>query len=88
MTATAFIKTTAVEEQYTIQLISSVDPEGRAFFAYVLMNKDHVPIMIKDFRLRNVNLEDYGVVIAQGDGLEPDEKTQQYVYDNFIDTIR
>lgn len=76
---TSFIKEVAHDGRYTVKLITSVDESGEFFYAYLLLKTDNLPFLETALRTRKVNLTEYGIVIATGNGLEPDEKTKHKV---------
>ncbi len=84
----SFIKEVGSADIYSVKLITAVNETGDFYHAYLLMKDEHTPYLEAALKTRPLELEEYGVVLARGDGIEPSAETQAAVEAQFHQHIR
>lgn len=67
-----------VRDNLEIHLIRGTSSEGVPTYTYLALHADVVKDMQMSLMVKTTDLEEYGVVLASGEG-EPDEDTRQYI---------
>lgn len=72
-----------VKPKVEIHLIRGESPHGVPTYHYLAVYSDRVRDMKLSLITKTTNLEDFGVIVASGEG-EPDEETKAYIQKTFF----
>lgn len=69
----SFTERLELDDSYALELVTGNDEHGRPSYALLLLPANKVNDLRRALANRDVVLEDFGEVLAKGEGLEPPE---------------
>lgn len=78
-TPVSFTERLALDDSYSLQLITG-HVEGVARWSFLLLPTGRLDDLSRALATRQVALEDYGEILAQGEGEEPPEELAEELY--------
>jgi hypothetical protein len=76
-----FIEDALAEKQCVLERVEGLDMDNNPIFAYVVLKKNSLKAFQKALAERDVDLSEFGVVVAQGNGTEPSGGFKQAILD-------
>lgn len=67
------------DSSYTVQLITGTNINQQDFYAYLLLRSNRLTTLLHALKTDNVDLLDYGIVLASGLGKHPPEEVRKHV---------
>ncbi len=71
------------EKKIEIQLIRGFNTDGERVYIYLALYKHRVRDLKLALMTKTTSPEDFGVIIASGEG-EPDEETENYIHETYF----
>lgn len=75
----SFVKDIIDDRSYVVELITSINPKDEMFYAYVLMQAALLPKFKQALAKEDVDLENWGVILASGEGHTPPDSVHEYI---------
>lgn len=69
----SFVERMEMEDSYALELVTGTDEHGQDFYAVLLLEANKVEDLRRTLTIKNAVLDDYGEVLAKGEGHEPPE---------------
>jgi len=76
---TSFVQDIIDDKSYVVELVTSVNPYEEKFYAYVLMQVGLLEKFKKTLDEKDVDLEEWGVILASGEGHTPPDSVHEYI---------
>ena len=73
-TGKSFVERIGMEDSFAIELVTGDDVHGKPSWTLLLLPSQKVQDLRRALALRDVALEDFGEVLASGEGDEPPEE--------------
>lgn len=70
----SFVERIGMEDSFAIELVTGMDVHGKPSWTLLLLPSQKVQDLRRALALRDVALEDFGEVLASGEGDEPPEE--------------
>lgn len=70
----SFVERIGMEDSFAIELVTGDDVHGKLSWTLLLLPSNKVQDLRRNLALRDVVLEDFGEVLASGEGDEPPEE--------------
>lgn len=69
----SFVERMELEDSYALELVTDHDEDGAPRYRILLMPASHVEELRRTLAVKAVDLNDYGEVLAEGEGHTPPE---------------
>lgn len=70
----SFVERVGMEDSFAIELVTGQDVHGKPSWSLLLLPTNKVQELRRTLAIRDVALEDFGEVLASGEGEEPPEE--------------
>lgn len=68
---------------FTVELVKGYSSDDKPFYAYILLQTDNVEHFHHALKTQDSILENYGVILAKGEGHEPSQEHSDYIRNRF-----